>query len=257
MQNVIITIAKKYLLTLYSMITTIDLLSDDPKVVEEIKSLMSAPYNFKKGPSAYFHHKAIEYARNEEEFLEDRHLEYIYATLASWGMHRMGPKGAKMPEFEDFKSSIQAHKPFFDKVKSKTINNISHEEFEEILDKLKTICFGQKPIQATTSVSKLVSSTKTLAHILPDLVPPIDRQYTLKFFYGIKNHLINNDDSGRKVFEDVMRYMYKVYSKNCQFERLASNIKSLDKCFCGSLPKIFDNVVINCTTKGIRLNNTI
>ena len=239
------------------MSKTIDLLSDDPKEVIEIKSLMSAPDNFKKGPSVYFHQKAIECARNDKEFLEDRHLEYIYATLASWGMHRMGPKGAKMPDFEKFKNSIQAHEQFFNKVKSKTIDNICHEEFEEILDKLKTICFGREHIQATTSDSKLVSSTKTLAHILPDLVPPIDRQYTLKFFYGTKNRQINNDDSGRKVFEDVMMYMYKVYSKNSQFEKLATDIKSAEKDFCGSLPKIFDNVVINCATKGITLNNVI
>lgn len=239
------------------MNTTIDLLSDDPKVVEEIKSLMSAPYNFKKGPSVYFHHKAIEYARNEKKFLKYRHLEYIYATLASWGMHRMGDAGAKMPNFKDFKSSIKAHKPFFDKVKSKTINNISHEEFEEILDKLKTICFGQKPIQATTSVSKLVSSTKTLAHILPDLVPPIDRQYTLQFFYGTKNHPINTNDDGQKVFEYVMRYMYDLYRKNEGFKNLALNTLTEGGDFCSSLPKIFDNVVINCVRKGITLKKIV
>ena len=26
--------------------------------------------------------------------------------------------------------------------------------------------------------------SKVLHHVLPDLVPPIDRQYTFKFFYG-------------------------------------------------------------------------
>jgi hypothetical protein len=40
------------------------------------------------GPSVYFHIQAIkEQATN---FLSDRHIEMIYATLASWGMHRMG-----------------------------------------------------------------------------------------------------------------------------------------------------------------------
>lgn len=238
------------------MNTTIDLLSDDPKVVEEIKSLMSAPDNF-SGPSIYFHQKAIEYARNRIEFLSEKHLEYIYATLASWGMHRMGPKGAEMPKFEEFKSSIQAHKPFFNKVKSKTINNISQEGFEEILDKLKTICFGQMPIQATKSVSKLVSSTKTLAHILPDLVPPIDRQYTLQFFYGTKNHPINTNDDGQKVFEYVLRYMYDLYRKNEGFKNLALNTLTEGGDFCSSLPKIFDNLIINCVRKGITLKKIV
>ena len=233
------------------MCTTIDLLSDVPNEV-----LMLTPKNF-EGPSVYFHHKAIEYARNGKKFLKDRHLEYIYATLVSWGMHRMGPKGATMPAFKDFKKSILAHKGDLKDLRDKTIETISEAEFEKILDKLTAICFGHKHIQATTSDSRLVSSTKTLAHILPDLIPPIDRQYTLKFFYGTKNRQINNDSSGRKIFEEVMRSMYKVYSNNAEFKKLALGIKSPDKDFCGSLPKIFDNVVINCATEGITLNNVI
>ena len=38
---------------------------------------------------------------------------------------------------------------------------------------------------------------------------------------------------------------------------LVEDIKSLDKCFCGSLPKIFDNVVINCVRKGITLKKIV
>ncbi len=40
------------------------------------------------GPSIYFHVQAI--AEQGSHFLSDRHIEMIYATLASWGMHRMG-----------------------------------------------------------------------------------------------------------------------------------------------------------------------
>jgi hypothetical protein len=46
-----------------------------------------------RGPSLYFHHRALQ-TRNSEDFLA--HLEYVYATLASWGMHRMGRGGSKM-----------------------------------------------------------------------------------------------------------------------------------------------------------------
>lgn len=44
--------------------------------------------------------KVIELIRQSADYggllNTDSFLEYIYATLASWGMHRMGPKGAKM-----------------------------------------------------------------------------------------------------------------------------------------------------------------
>ena len=226
------------------MCTTIDLLSDVPNV-----ALMLAPKNF-EGPSVYFHQKAIECARNDKEFLGVRHMEYIYATLVSWGMHRMGPKGAKMPAFKPFSDSILNYEKFFRRWKGVSIETISQKEFEDFLRELTTICFE---IQATTSDSRLVSSSKTLAHILPDLVPPIDRQYTLKFFYGTKNRPINNPDAGKEVLKEVMTYMYKLYSENSLFKKWANDLKSPNKDFCGSLPKLFDNVVINCVKGGITL----
>src|SRR5207249_9322811 len=36
----------------------------------------------------------------------------------------------------------------------------------------------------TASGAPLVANTKTLHFILPDLVPPVDRNYTCRFFYG-------------------------------------------------------------------------
>ena len=230
---------------------SIDLVSNDSNLIRQIEGLklISTPDNF-SGPSVYFHQKAIECARNDNEFLGDRHLEYIYATLVSWGMHRMGPNGATMPSFQRFKDTILAHKSFFSDMRSKTIETVPEEEFEVILEILTTLCFA---IEATTSDSRLVSGSKTLAHILPDLVPPIDRQYTLQFFYGTKTYPIGNNDAGKAVFKYIMKYMYKLYSENSQFKKLASDIRSSNKDFCGSLPKIFDNVVINCVSKGITL----
>lgn len=227
------------------------LLSNDSNALE----LMKAPGNF-SGPSIYFHHKAIECARNEE-FLKDRHLEYIYATLASWGMHRMGDAGAQMPDFEDvFKKSIltENNMEIYEKWKGKTVDDISDSNLTDLIKDMTHVCFS---IEATKGKSKLVSSSKTLAHILPDLVPPIDRQYTLQFFYGTKNHPINTNDDGQKVFEFVMRYMYDLYRKNEGFKNLALNTLTKGGNFCSSLPKIFDNLVINCVKKGITLKKII
>lgn len=63
------------------------------------------------GPSVYFHVQAIK--EQGTNFLSDRHIEMIYATLASWGMHRMGDPEetkAKMVEFDDFKHSISSQR---------------------------------------------------------------------------------------------------------------------------------------------------
>ncbi len=102
------------------------------------------------GPSLYFHKKAIEMARNDLWFLSNRHIEYIYATLASWGMHRMGSRGAKMPYFEKvgneeenhFKESILKYKESFLCLRNyKSIVSVSEEQFNNILPELTKICF--------------------------------------------------------------------------------------------------------------------
>jgi hypothetical protein len=66
------------------------------------------------GPSVYFHKKVIEKIRQvgkyDQLFADNLFFEYIYATLASWGMHRMGQETAKMVNFDEFKESICSKK---------------------------------------------------------------------------------------------------------------------------------------------------
>lgn len=42
-------------------------------------------------------------------------------------------------------------------------------------------------LQVSTSATRIVAGSKALHHVLPDLVPPIDRQYTFRFFTGQKS----------------------------------------------------------------------
>jgi hypothetical protein len=46
-----------------------------------------------RGPSLYFHHRALETRQSPGDLA---YLEYVYAALASWGMHRMGKGGSKI-----------------------------------------------------------------------------------------------------------------------------------------------------------------
>jgi len=56
------------------------------------------------GPSLYFHQRALA-TRNEPS--SPKYLEYVYATLSAWGMHRMGSGGSK---FQILKHSAGALK---------------------------------------------------------------------------------------------------------------------------------------------------
>ncbi len=63
------------------------------------------------GPSAYFHSKTLNLLRQHkcpaDAIMDESFVESIYATLTSWGMHRMGPGRAKLVEFPIFVESFR------------------------------------------------------------------------------------------------------------------------------------------------------
>lgn len=134
-----------------------------------------------RGPSLYFHRRSLE-ARKTEKF--ETFLEYVYATLASWGMHRMGKGGSKMQSFDVFMESVMTVRMQIDKAESIDFKSIKSSDWfllEEIFRNINVMASG----------TSLVGNSKVMAHLLPNIVPPIDRQYTLKYLYGKTN--IKND----------------------------------------------------------------
>lgn len=161
-------------------------------------------------------------------------------------MHRAGTKGAKMPSYPIFKDSVLRNEKCIRKLKEYKIENISANELEEILPCLTCLCFN---IQATTCTSKIVSSSKALAHILPDLVCPIDNRYTLAFFMDeVKGK------TEQEKFQYVIKQMWKFYQK------IDKSCITLGDIFAHSFPKVFDNLIIaymqrNVYSKNIKITN--
>ncbi|MCK4815608.1 hypothetical protein KA005_07555, partial [bacterium] len=73
-------------------------------ILENANIYHTAFYEYEtfSGPSLHFHRRALEYIGSEDW---ERYLEYIYATLTSWGMHRMDGR-AKMQPFDVFATSL-------------------------------------------------------------------------------------------------------------------------------------------------------
>jgi len=134
-----------------------------------------------RGPSLYFHERCM--ATLGDGITEQR-LEYIYGTLASWGMHRMGKGGSKMRPFADFRDSVLASEAMVAELQSTEMEDMNAEGWG-----LLRQFFRQIRVMATGTT--LVGNSKVMAHLTPNLVPPIDRQYTLKYLRGSTN--IRND----------------------------------------------------------------
>jgi hypothetical protein len=201
------------------------------------------------GPSIYFHVQAIK--EQKDHFLSYRHIEMIYATLASWGMHRMGDPGdtkAKMVEFDQFYNSIILNKDKLIKLINLRMDGITNDEYIEVFRLLEPI---YKTLRVSISNATIVAHSKVLAHILPNLLPPIDRQYTIRFFTQDNRNFFTNSGQFKLVsLPDGIDEQYNAYLKYCV------NIKDiLDNCdlkkfeinsnsFNTSYPKIIDNVIM-------------
>lgn len=139
------------------------------------------------GPSLHFHERALEQRRQHhdvESLLSDElFFEYVYAVLPAWGMHRMGPQAAKVGEFGAFIGSFRAAAPELNDLWQRRITQVSESGAAETAEAVWQVIAR---LQVSTSGTKIVAGSKALHHLLPDLVPPIDRQYTFRFFTGQK-----------------------------------------------------------------------
>lgn len=132
------------------------------------------------GPCVYFHEECLR--AGTEGFLSRRHVEMLYATLTAWGMHRMGdPKTTKtkLTEWDCFNGSILADSDALQQFRSHRMLEMSEIEYADAVLALKpTYC----RLKLSVSNATVVVNSKTFFHLFPEFIPPIDRQYTVRFF---------------------------------------------------------------------------
>lgn len=137
------------------------------------------------GPSLYFHLRAIERRRQHptaRSLLDDtRFLEYAYAVLPAWGMHRMGAQAAKVGDFSHITAALREAAPALEQLWPLRITALSQHEADKVAATAWEVIAH---VKVSTSRTQIVAGSKMLHHLLPDLIPPIDRQYTFRFFTG-------------------------------------------------------------------------
>ena len=202
--------------------------------------------NLFTGPSVYFHTKTLEILRRHnkpsEALLDDLFFDYLYATLTSWGLHRMGHGFTKLAELGKIKTSFRMQKV------REHISNLERFEITNIQEgNIASITSDLWGILANTRVSvsrtKIVANSKALHHILPELIPPIDREYTLRFFY---NHTtLNQGDEA--AFKEIYPYFHKIAS-TCK-DKIMSHI---GVGMNTSQTKVIDNAIVGFVLKELK-----
>jgi hypothetical protein len=176
-------------------------------------------------PGSYLYKKLMEHGTNDK--FTDEFIELIYVTLSAWNMNS---RGAKLEAFETFKKSITNNKSKILSLDNVFIENISEKDFsllKQLFIDLK-LTAHKKP--------KLITFSKTLHFLLPNLVVPIDRKYTLNFFYGNTN-IPKNDDRQFEIYKTI-QLEYSKYSKMFDLNKYQTGIWNKNHT------KIMDNMVI-------------
>jgi hypothetical protein len=185
------------------------------------------------GPSVYFHRRALD---TRHAPASSQHLEYVYATLASWGMHRMGAGGSKMCAFPQFSASVEGLKDKILQAQTFTPAAMS----ERAWSVLKEIFTG---LTVMASKTLLVGNSKVMHHMRPNIVPPIDREYTLRYLCG--NTMFANDPEKEwRTMRDLISGFFIPVATDKAFAAKAEQWITQNRPWDTSVMKVIDNLLI-------------
>jgi hypothetical protein len=152
-------------------------------------------------PSVHFHNRVIGLRRHLGSALSaiesDDFVELLYATLTAWGMHRMGPGNTKLREFEEFAKSLRRQRDAIAALDGLSLSQLSSLELEAATNQAWQVI---EALNVSIAEARIVANSKTLHHLAPDLIPPIDRSYTYRFFYGRMMLSIPEKEAFREMF---------------------------------------------------------
>ena len=187
--------------------------------------------------------------RDEIDMFGDEYLELVYTTLIAWNMNG---RGAKLNDFELFKKSIRESKLNIESLKRYRIEALTKESKKEVLLKVGVL-FRELDLLGDSWTgnkikSKIVMFSKTLHFLLPELIVPIDRKYTLNFFYG--NFDVPTDADKLKNDEKQIELFGELYDKFCEIAEVYDLTGYEDDKWNLSVPKIIDNAIIGYSKRG-------
>ncbi len=215
------------------------------------------------GPSFYFHTACLDECENS--FMSFRHVELIYATLTAWGMHRMGnPKTTKtkLKHWTEFRDSIESLAENLKDLQNTRMTDLCSSEYSSSL--IKNIEDEYKSLELSESKQSVVVNSKALFHLLPNLIPPIDRQYTVRFFTKEKGDWLSGQKfknisiPGDQIKDPIKRKakQFEIFhTLSCKIQEMSRDtklrglIKYQETKYGVPAPKAIDNAIVNYIRK--------
>jgi hypothetical protein len=201
------------------------------------------------GPCTYFHHECLRAGR--ELFLSERHVEMLYATLAAWGMHRMGDETtkAKLTEWDTFRTSLVNQADDLRQFLAYDLLAMNEADYSDAVLRLRP-CYER--LELSISDATVVAHSKAFHHLFPDFIPPIDRQYTIRFFTAAPPRWLDKNGKFRPVqLPATLGAQFALFHNTCvKIKRLAGQVDprllEQERRLQGvTAPKAMDNAIMN------------
>ena len=200
--------------------------------------------NLFTGPSAYFHSKTLSLLRQHkcpaDAVLDETFVESIYATLTSWGMHRMGPGGAKLVDFPVFVETFRQLAEPIRNLSAFTLLELEPDDVKSVAEQLWAVISKGKIGHGLT---KIVAGSKALHHVLPELIPPIDREYTIRFFFHHKSFSRGDEVA----FQEMFPYFWRI-----AIESREKIERRIGRGMNSSVTKVIDNAIVGFVRTRLR-----
>jgi hypothetical protein len=171
----------------------------------------------------------------KEYLLNENYISDIRKILEAWGMNK---RRAKLRELSEIKQSFADNINCFVELEKlgADILTIDIEKTKPILECL------YNSLRIMKSKSRLVSFSKTLHFVFPDLCMPMDRTNTLDYFYN------NTSESFNKYYE-IFEFSSAIAREGIEWNNIIGKGE-----WNTTIPKIIDNAII---LKRLALHNRL
>lgn len=163
--------------------------------------------------------------------------ELVYATLDSWNMNH---RGAALSCFHVFQKSILQNTVVRNEVDSLSKYRLENLQSTDWLIEPVRSLFKNLHLVAPGK-PKFVTYAKTLHFLLPHLFAPMDRRYTLQYFYNYTS-VPKSDELQVQMYCDLLEEFRKFASRHKT--KLTEFLDTKNMKWNQSVPKIIDNMII-------------
>jgi hypothetical protein len=186
---------------------------------------------FNRAGQLEYHRETIQRRRHigsaVKALSDDEFLGCLYKTLQAWGI---GVRASKLRPIKDFTTALRS--------KTAEITALEHLAVDDpgldVTVRTRQLWYLLHNLDIVTNDARIVAGSKALHHILPDLVVPIDRAYTQKF-YCWQNPTFQYEQ--KKCFEHAMAGFAEIARRTNPAQYLGNGWHS-------SRSKVIDNAIV-------------